>query len=266
MILGILAFAWLLGVAAAAFTGADPWAALAAAAGLGAISFALRPRPSTLALIALGAALIFAASWRYESTVPPDAPAGIARLNCPPREEPADDGDECGPARFRALVVSEPDDRGGTVRYRLAVREVYGGGRWRPESGGILMRTAPFPRYAYGDLLDLEGELETPPTFDDFDYREYLLQRGVGSLIAYPRAQVIAHDRGSAFRAALIDTRARLSDALADALPEPEASLATGVLLGKRARLPADLTEDMNSTGTSHLVAVSGDIGTAPSS
>ncbi len=43
MILGILAFAWLLGVAAAAFTGADPWAALAAAAGLGALSFALRP-------------------------------------------------------------------------------------------------------------------------------------------------------------------------------------------------------------------------------
>ncbi len=150
MILGILAFAWLLGVAAAAFTGADPWAALAAAAGLGALSFALRPRASTLALIALGAVLIFAASWRYESTAPPDTPTGIAQRN---------DG---GPVRFRALVVSEPDDRGGTVRYRLAVREVYWGSRWRPESGGILMRTAPFPRYAYGDLLDLEGELETP--------------------------------------------------------------------------------------------------------
>jgi competence protein ComEC len=246
VILGVLAFAWLLGVAAAAFTGADPWAALAAAAGLGALSFALRPRASTLALIALGAALIFAASWRYESTVPPAAPSGIAQQN------------DSDPVRFRALIVSEPDDRGGTVRYRLAVRDVYWGDRWRPESGGILMRTAPFPRYEYGDLLDLEGELETPPTFDDFDYREYLLRRGIGSLIAYPSVRVVARDQGSAFRAALIDTRARLSDALADALPEPEASLATGVLLGKRARLPADLAEDMNATGTSHLVAVSG--------
>ncbi len=103
MILGILAFDWLLGVAAAAFTGADPWAALAAAAGLGALSFALRPRASTLALIALGAALIFGASWRYESTVPPDAPTGIAQQN------------DSEPVHFRALVVSEPDDRGGTV-------------------------------------------------------------------------------------------------------------------------------------------------------
>ncbi len=67
MILGVLAFAWLLGVAAAAFTGADPWAALAAAAGLAAASFALRPRLSTLGLIALGAALIFAAAWQPSS-------------------------------------------------------------------------------------------------------------------------------------------------------------------------------------------------------
>ena len=247
MILGLLAFVWLLGVAAAAFTGADPWAALAVAAALSAASFALRPRPSTLGLIALGAALIFAAAWRYDSTAPPDTPSGIARWN---------DGD---PLRFRALVAAEPDSAGGsTVRYRLAVREVYWGGAWRPESGGVLMRTAPFPRYDYGDVLELRGELETPPTFDDFDYREYLLRRGVGSLVAYPWVSVLAHDQGSDFRAALIDTRARLSGALADALPEPEASLAAGVLLGKRVDLPPDLTEDMNVTGTSHLVAVSG--------
>ena len=197
MIVGVLAFAWLLGVAAAAFTGADLWAALAAAAGLAAASFALRPRLSTLVLIALGAAIIFAAAWRYDSTAPPDTPSGIARRN----DEDA--------VLFRALVAAEPDERGSTVRYRLAVREVHWGGRWRPESGGVLMRTAPFPRYDYGDLLELRGELETPPTFDDFDYREYLLRRGIGSLIAYPRVSVLAHDQGSAFRAALIDTRAR---------------------------------------------------------
>ncbi len=258
MILGLLAFAWLLGVAAAAFTGGDPWAALAAAAGLSAASFALRPRPWTLAFIALAAALIFAAAWRYESTAPPDAPSGIARLNCPPKTQSSDDDPKCDAVLYRALVAAEPDERGSTVRYRLAVREVHADGRWRPESGGVLMRVAPFPRYDYGDLLELRGELETPPTFDEFDYREYLLRRGIDSLMAYPRVRVLAHDRGNVFRAALIDARGSLSGALADALPEPQASLAAGVLLGKRVDLPPDLTEDMNATGTSHLVAVSG--------
>ena len=246
MILGALAFAWLLGIAAAAFTGSNPWAAVAAASALGALSFALRPRPSTLAFIVLAAALVFAASWRYETTVPPDVPSGIASLN---------DGAE---ARFRALVAAEPEAPGSSVRYRLAVREVYAGGRWRPESGDVLMRATLLPWFQYGDLLELSGDLTTPPSFDDFDYRDYLARRGIGSLVDYPRVQLLARDQGSAVRSALIDTRARLRGALADALPEPEASLAGGVLLGEGSRLPSDLAQDMRVTGTSHLVAVSG--------
>ena len=42
------------------------------------------------------------------------------------------------------------------------------------------------------------------------------------------------------------------------ALPEPQASLAQALLLGIRGRLPADVTEDFRSTGTSHLLAISG--------
>ncbi|MDP2674793.1 MAG: ComEC/Rec2 family competence protein [Dehalococcoidia bacterium] len=258
MILGALAFAWLLGLAAAAFTGSDPWAAVAAASALGALSFALRPRPSTLAFIVLAAALVFAASWRYESTVPPDTPSGIAHLNCPREDDPADRRDECPEVPFRALVVAEPAAAAAPSGYRLAVREVYASGRWRPESGDVLMRAAPLPRFRYGDLLELRGELTTPPSFDDFDYRDYLARRGIGSLVDYPRVQLLAHDKGSAVRSALIHTRARLRGALADALPEPEASLTGGVLLGGGARLPSDLAQDMRVTGTSHLVAVSG--------
>ncbi|MEX0800218.1 MAG: DNA internalization-related competence protein ComEC/Rec2 [Dehalococcoidia bacterium] len=246
MTLGALAFAWLLGVAAAAFTGADAWAAVAAASALAAASFALRPRASTLALVALGATLVFAALWRYDSTMPPDMPAGIARWN---------DGES---VRFRAVVSDEPDDRGSTARYRLTVRESYVAGDWRPQSGAVLATAPAFPAYRYGDLLELEGELETPPVLDGFDYRGYLARQGVGSLMAYPEARLLARDRGSPLRAALIDLRTDLSHALARALPEPEASLAAGVLLGKRAQLPADLTDRMNATGTSHLVAVSG--------
>lgn len=246
MILGGLAFAWLLGLAAAAFTDADPWAALAAASALSALSFALKPRPSTLAFIALAAALVFAASWRYETTAASEAPSGVARLNGGPE------------VRFRAIVAAEPAARGGSVRYRLAVREIYANGRWRPESGGVQLRAAPLPRFRYGDLLELRGQLTTPPSFDDFDYRDYLARRGIGSLVEYPRVRLLDRDQGSAVRAALIDTRARLRGALADALPEPEASLASGVLLGGGTRLPSDLARQMRVTGTSHLVAVSG--------
>src|SRR3990170_1769850 len=141
MILAFLALAWLLGIAAAAFTDADTAAAVAAAGLLGCVSFALRPRASTLVLIAAGVALIFTAAWRYESTTPSQSPTGVARFN---------DGK---PDRLRAVVDAEPDDRGASRLYRLQVHEAYVDDRWRPESGGVLMTAASFPQYEYGDLL-----------------------------------------------------------------------------------------------------------------
>ena len=172
MMLAFLAFAWLLGIAAASFTGADTAATLAAAGLLGVVSFALRPRLGTLALIAAGCVLVFAAGWRYESTVPEPSP--IARFN------------EGAAVRMRALVTDEPEEQGASRQYRLSVRESFTEGSWRPDSGGVLMRAALFPEYEYGDLLEIRGDLETPPVFEDFDYRDYLFRRGIDSTRRVP--------------------------------------------------------------------------------
>ena len=244
MILAVLAVAWLLGIAAASFTGTDPAASLAAAGLLGVVSFALRPRWSTLAFIAASTVLIFAAGWRYESTVREESP--VARFN------------EGATVRLRALVTDEPDEQVTSRVLRLEVRESFTNGRWRPDSGGVVMRVPPFPEYRYGDLLEVRGHLETPPTFEAFDYRGYLAHRGIDSLVAYPAVRVLDHDRGNPVRAAILDRRSALSESITRIIPNPEAGLAAGILFGTRSRLPSDLTEDMQATGTSHLVAVSG--------
>jgi len=244
MALAFLAFAWLLGIAAASSTDADPAAALAAAGLLAVFSFAVRPRLGTLALIAAGSVLVFAAGWQYEATAPEPSP--IARFN---------EGDS---VRLRAVVSAEPDEQGGSRQYRLSVRESFSDGHWRPDSGGVLMRASLFPEYEYGDLLEVRGNLETPPDFEEFDYRDYLFRRGIDSIISYPQVRVLDHGRGNPVRSALIDIRSALSDSLSAVLPDPEAALAAGILFGARADIPDDLRDDMQATGTSHLVAVSG--------
>lgn len=164
-------------------------------------------------------------------------------------------------------MTDEPDVRGRSQRVRLSAREVFdpsaplraGDGGWQPISGGVLLRRGLFPRRHYGDLLELEGELETPPSFPDFDYRDYLARQGIVSLIAYPEVvETIATGQGDPALAALHSVRGRLGDALARALPEPQAALAQGIFLGQRSAIPAELTDDLNSTGTSHLIAISG--------
>jgi len=244
---GYLAFAWLLGIAAAAFSGGNAWATVAAASLLAACTVAFSIQRQVLLLALVAVPIVFVAGWRFEATEPPNLPSGIAQYN------------ERGPVRLRTIVREEPDERSAATQYRLSVRELLvEGGSWLPIEGNVLLTAAPFPRYDYGDLLEIEGELQDPPELPEFDYRSYLQRQGIGSLLYYPEVRRLAGDQGSALRSALTDFRARLDDALSDVLPEPEAALASGVLLGKRSALPPDLRQDMDSTGTSHLTAVSG--------
>jgi len=241
--LAILALAWLLGLAAAAFTDTDSAALVAAFGLLAAVTFAVSPRFSTLALIAVGAVLIAAAGWRYESTQP--EPSSISRLN----------GTE---VNLRAVVSREPVERDNSRSYRLEVRERLAGDRWFPDSGAVQMTGRLLPAYEYGDVIEIKGELEDLPVLEGFYYDDYLRRLGIFSVIAFPDSKLIGEGEGSALRATQIDIRSSLAEGVSEALPEPEASLATGILLGARSALPSDLRDDMIKTGTSHLTAVSG--------
>ncbi|MGB2694721.1 MAG: ComEC/Rec2 family competence protein, partial [Dehalococcoidia bacterium] len=246
MTLVFLAGAWLLGILGGAATGGVWWPGVAAMSAAGFVAAALERRPQLALMGLLSVGLFVAGAHRYVEQVPPDQPAGIARYN---------DGDA---VRFRALVDDEPEVRGSSQRVQLSVREVFVDGHWQPTSGSILLRRGLFPRHEYGDLLELKGELETPPSFDDFDYRDYLARQGVTSLIAYPEVLTLARGQGDAALAALHDVRRGLGSALGRALPEPQAALAQGMLLGQRSAIPTDLMDDLNATGTSHLIAISG--------
>jgi len=246
MTLAYLAFAWLAGVGLMAATG-QPWP-VAPAAALALLAPLLARRSwQTLPWALLAVALLVGGAWRYDATLPPAEPQGIAGYN----EGKVD--------TFRAVVSGEPDERDASVRLRLSARQVLDDdGRWQETSGGVLMRAALFPQYEYGDLLEVTGKLETPPAAEDFDYRDYLARRRVYSTIAYAKTTLLATNQGNPLWGGLYDLRAGLGSALADALPQPEASLAQGILLGQRASLPPTLAQAFNDTGTSHLLAVSG--------
>ncbi len=247
MTLIYLAGAWLLGVAASAMNGEVWWPGLAGIATAGVAATVVMRRPHFAIIGLLAAGLFVAGGYRYVDERPPDEPSGIALHN----------GSDA--VRFRALVTDEPDVSGRSQRVQLSTREVFSNGAWQPVSGGVLLRTGLFPRYQYGDVLELEAELETPPSFPDFDYRDYLARQGISSLTAFPdEVRRIAVGEGNAALGLIHDVRRRLGDALARTLPEPQAALAQGIFLGQRSAIPDDLNEDMNLTGTSHLIAISG--------
>lgn len=246
-----MALAWaaaasIAGAVAYALFGADAWPLVLALTAVLA-SGALLRRDRAVAIAALLLPLILAAS--------------ILRADLHDQPLPTDDVAHLagGPdMRLRGVVRADPDVGDTSQRFAISVREVQRAGEWQPASGGVQVRTGLYPRYEAGDILELEGAIDPPPTDLGFNYADYLAQRGIHSVMDFPAASVVGRDDANFLTERIRDLRRELSRGLALALPEPQASLAQGVLLGQRSALPSALNDDLNATNTSHLVVVSG--------
>lgn len=196
---------------------------------------------SSLSLIAL-----FTASWyAYQSLNVTDA-ADLSFYN------------DRGRAEIRGVVARDPEISDRATRLYFAASEILIEGQWRAVGGNALLFVPRTATYQYGDRLHASGELVTPPPLDGFDYRGYLAHQGIRSTMLYPEVEIEA--RGAGFRplAWIYELRASLAQTLARVLPEPQASLAQGIILGIRENIPPAVKDDFVRTGTAHLLAISG--------
>ena len=104
-----------------------------------------------------------------------------------------------------------------------------------------------------GQRIAVDGRPEPRP---DSPYGAYLERTGVAGTI---RADDLDLEPGPVEPAAVLETvRRNAAAALARVLPEPEAGLAAGILIGLRDRVDRELAADFTTAGVSHVVAISG--------
>ncbi len=122
-------------------------------------------------------------------------------------------------------------------------------------TGFRLAATLPrFPAISPGDTVEVGGRTRPRP---DSSYGQYLERLGAwGSLDARTLVRVDAGATGPA--GALEGLRRAAADALTVTLPEPEAGLAAGILIGLRDRVDRDVAAAFTIAGVSHVVAISG--------
>jgi competence protein ComEC len=158
----------------------------------------------------------------------------------------------------RGTISSAPDRRSTYTQLELAADQLQDGEAVYPVHGRLVLNVASYPVHQYGDRLLAEGRLETPPVLDDFDYREYLAGRGVHSVLRRPQVTALGERGGSALLRWLYGVRERLRAAIERSLPNPEAGLLAGILLGLGHTLPAELDEAFRAAGLSHIMVISG--------
>lgn len=156
------------------------------------------------------------------------------------------------------VVSEEPQTSGNSSTLVLDAKQVTVAACEEKVTGKVLVWVSRYPSYHYGDELRISGEMETPPVFEGFDYREHLACREIYSVVYYPGVELLGQNEGFAPLGGLYSLREKLSDSLSSALPEPQCSLAQGILLGDRTNIPDSITGTFSRAGTMHLLAISG--------
>ncbi len=176
------------------------------------------------------------------------------------------------PVVIEGLVVEYPDERDGVTLLRVQAERLRGQDDllFRRVSGNLLARVHPFGDWRYGDRIRLQGWLETPPSYEEFSYRDYLSRRGITSYFSCSVCQgcelaidqtcalVLQRDQGIKLRTAIYAVRQRAHELIAGYLPDPEASLLAGILLGIETGIPENVNRAFQDSGTSHIIAISG--------
>ena len=168
--------------------------------------------------------------------------------------------------RVGGMVVTQPDVREEYTNIVLEARDVFYGGAHdvleRPVH--VLVRTQAHPKLYYGDELVLKGELAIPKNFAPkegaraFDYRAYLAKEKNFYQMFFPEVTVVARGHGNFLYEKLFAMRAWLFENMFRAIPEPEASLAGGILLGEKQSLGSELLQKFRDVGVAHIVVLSG--------
>ena len=111
------------------------------------------------------------------------------------------------------------------------------------------------PALVPGDVISVRGTLHSPPD-EAPGFAGFLASRGaVGTLKAHT---LELSGNGEGFSAFVERSRWGVDGALARAIPEPEAGLASGILIGLRERVSRTVADDFTITGLTHVVAISG--------
>ena len=168
--------------------------------------------------------------------------------------------------RIKGIVVRQPDVREEYMNVVLETRDVFYDTSHDvlDPPVNVLVRAQMYPELRYGDELMIAGKIVFPKNVSakegerQFDYRTYLAKEKIYYQMFFPEVTIIARDQGNFVYKKLFAVRAWLLENMKRAIPEPEASLAGGILLGEKQSLGDELLQKFRDVGVAHIIVLSG--------
>jgi len=159
---------------------------------------------------------------------------------------------------IEGFVVAEPDFRDDRIQLRVDAESIFTNSNTIPTHGQVLVETFILTDVKYGDRIRATGSLITPAEWDTFSYADYLGRQGVFTIMPYAGVTVLESGYGNPIFTSLIDLKRTVQHQITSTLPEPQAGLLMGILLGNERGIAPDLADDFSRVGAAHIIAISG--------
>lgn len=195
----------------------------------------------------LSIAAVFLGVLRWRAVQPDFTPKDLAWYN------------DQGRVSVVGVVAQDPDVRDSYVQVRVQVEQITLEAGGMPIGvEGLLLAYLPKGDWRYGDRLYISGELLTPPSAEDFSYRDYLARRDIFSYMPFAFADRLEAGQGDPFKTWIYAFKQSALEKVYRYFPDPEASLVAGILLGVESGIPEEVEIAFQDTGTTHIIAISG--------
>lgn len=140
---------------------------------------------------------------------------------------------------IQGQIIGHPDFSGSQANYVLKYQKTK-----------IRLTTGRYPEYHYGDVLKFKAIIKEP--------YPYFFHQGILGQIYNPEKIEKIGNRGNIATGLIYKIRDKFEESLNKSLSEPYSSFAAGLVLGSKRNIPDSLISDLNRTGTTHIIAVSG--------
>ncbi|MBI2063463.1 MAG: ComEC family competence protein [Candidatus Yanofskybacteria bacterium] len=167
-------------------------------------------------------------------------------------------------------IAGEPEINGSKQRFAFYAKQLNAPPYIIETDERVLVTTALYPRYQYGDIIKVYGNIRLPENFDDFDYKSYLAKDSVFTVVGYPEINRLEAEPSNGLNVGFLEKgkitvfrkifafKNALENSIARSVAEPNASFISGILLGSRLQISQDIKDAFTRTSMTHVLAISG--------
>ncbi len=152
-----------------------------------------------------------------------------------------------GAFQGEGVVTTQPEVAVKYQRFTIAIR-----------GEKVLLFLNRYIGIEYGDVLRVKGVLKAPINRGTFDYRTYLEQRDIKTIMYYPSVTVVGKTTPSIITKVSYTIKDFLRGHIVKNFPEPHAGLILAMTLGDTWRISQEFYTVLATAGIIHLVSISG--------